>query len=113
MTTAGAMKIQGTFEKQLLADMNVALDRASADLPFNMSQDCDFRKAIAKRIVKAASDGETSLATFTVIGRDAADEIIKYYVDGISKALPAVYQSAQMLKPALSADEIIERVRHE
>jgi hypothetical protein len=108
-----AVKIQGNFEEHLLADMNVALDRACADLPFNMSQDYEFRRAIATRIVKAANDGETTLATFTVTGRDAADEIFKYYVDGFSKALPAVYQSTQMLKPALSAEQIIERVRNE
>ncbi len=61
--------IESKFNPRTLANMNVALDRVCENLP--RGENHVIRKRVAKRIIKCATSGKTSLGELTAAGQRA------------------------------------------
>lgn len=63
------------FDQAAITNMGIALERACRDLPLALRTQGD-RLFIAKRILAYAGRGNTRLGDLTVVGRDAAEELL-------------------------------------
>jgi hypothetical protein len=66
--------IAESFDSRALANMEVALERACKGLSTG-AEDHRVRRRIAKKILKCAEGGDTTLAGLTVAARAAATEL--------------------------------------
>jgi hypothetical protein len=69
--------IQADFDEGTLANMEIALDRACANLPADM-QGHEARKFVALRIVAYAKRGDVTLTELTAAGRRAVVELLSH-----------------------------------
>jgi hypothetical protein len=65
--------IEEKFDSRTLANMNVALDRVCEKTP--RGEEHSFRKRIAKKIVKCARSGKTTLTDLTAAGQRALNDL--------------------------------------
>lgn len=59
------------FDERTQANMEVALDRAVADLPNEQAQSHDARRFIAEALIDAARGGHDGLVELTAVARRA------------------------------------------
>ena len=67
--------IQGDFDERTQANMEIALERACANLPAGM-QGHDARKFVAQRIIGYAKRGDATLTELTAAGKRAVVELL-------------------------------------
>ena len=68
------MLIEGAFDSRALAHMNIALDRVCEKV--TNGQKHSVRKRVAKKIIKRARSGKTTLGDLTAAGKRALIEIV-------------------------------------